>query len=314
MDEGTEWDAIVVGGGPAGLSGALWLARYRRRVLVVDAEDPRNAPTWAVHGYFGIEDPKPMELRELGRRQATDAGACYRAGVVDCIEGQEDDFRVRLEDGSTHTARRILLCTGLKDILPEIEGFQELYGTSIWHCPDCDGPTIKDLNIGVIGWGDSIVKYCLYMLTWTDRITILLHGHEPDMSPDALAALERFGIQVRPHVIERLEGSNGCLRSVVFVRDDQGTATDAEEFDALFFHIACGPGSTLAADLGCELEPGGEMDGILLIDRDHATSVPGVYAAGDITPGSRLSLRAAAEGARAAVGIHKSLIPDDRRF
>jgi thioredoxin reductase len=314
MDEGTEWDAIVVGGGPAGLSGALWLARYRRRVLVVDAEDPRNAPTWAVHGYFGIEDPKPLELRARGRQQAIDAGAAYLAGTVERIEGAADDFRVTLQDGRTHQAKRILLCTGLKDILPEIEGFQELYGTSIWHCPDCDGPTIKDLNIGVIGWGDSIVKYCMYMLTWTDRITILTHGHEAEMSDAARAALERFDIPVKQHVIARLEGANGCLRSVVFVRDDEETATDAEEFDALFFHIASGPGSTLAADLGCELDPSGAMDGILLVDKEHATTVAGVYAAGDIIPGSRLALRAAAEGARAAVGIHKSLIPDDRRF
>ena len=317
MEEGKSWDVIVVGGGPAGLCGAMWLARYRLSVLVVDAEDPRNAPTWAVHGYFGIEDPKPLELRELGRRQAVDAGACYQAGMVEKIEGAIDDFTVTLADGSAHRARRILLCTGLKDIVPEIPGFEELYGTSIWHCPDCDGPTIKDLNVGVIGWGDSTVKYCLYMLTWTDRLTLLTHGHDPELSEDAKAALERFGIQVRPHAIARLEGSNGCLRSVVFLRDqgvDQEPAEEAEDFDALFFHIACGPGSTLAADLGCELDPDGEWDGNLLIDRNHATTVPGVYAAGDITPGSRLSLRAAAEGARAAIGIHKSLIPDDRRF
>jgi thioredoxin reductase len=311
MSDGQPWDVVVIGGGPAGLCGAMWLARYRRRVLVVDAEDPRNKPTWAVHGYFGLDDPKPLELRERGRRQATDAGACYQAGMVDCVEGSIDDFTVTLEGGEVHRARRILLCTGLKDIIPEIPGFHDFYGTSIWHCPDCDGPTIKDLNIGVIGWGDSIVKFCMYMLTWTDRITILAHGHPLGFTEDGRAAVERHGLRVRPEVIERLEGSNGCLRSVVFVGRE---GEEAEDFDALFFHIACGPGSTLAADLNCELDPDGEMDGILLIDRNHATTVPGVYAAGDITPGSRLAIRAAAEGARAAVGIHKSLIPDDRRF
>jgi thioredoxin reductase len=311
MTDENAFDVVVVGGGPAGLCGAMWLARYRLRVMVVDAEDPRNKPAWAVHGYFGLDDPKPLELRERGRQQALDAGACYEAGMVDCIEGAIDDFTVTLEDGRMYRARRILLCTGLKDIVPEIPGFQELYGTSIWHCPDCDGPTIKDLKVGVIGWGDSIVKYCMYMLTWTDRLTILTHGHALAFTEDGRNALARHGIEVRSEVIDRLEGSNGCLRSAVFIGRE---GEEAEDFDALFFHIACGPGSTLAADLGCELDPEGEMDGMLLIDREYATTVPGVYAAGDITPGSRLAIRAAAEGARAAVGIHKSLIPADRKF
>jgi thioredoxin reductase len=297
----------VVGGGPAGLSGALWLARYRRRVRVFDEEDPRNAATWGVHGYFGIADPPPMHLRDMGRQQAVDAGACYEAASVSRIEGRADDFRVTLQDGRVVPTRRVLLATGLKDILPEIPGFAELYGTSIWHCPDCDGPTIADLKVGVLGWGDSIAKYCMYMLTWTERLVVLTHGHDADLSADAREILQRFDIPVRHEVIERFEGSNGCIRSVVFTG---GEGQEAEDFDAVFFHIACGPGSGLALDVGCAMDD----EGILEVDNDFQTSVPGIYAAGDITPGSRLAIRAAADGARAAIGIHKSLIPEERRF
>jgi thioredoxin reductase len=304
MPYGGMYDVIVVGGGPAGLAAGLWLARYRRKVRIFDAEDPRNAETWAVHGYLGIQDPPPAELRKVARLQAIDAGAEYEPVVVTEITGKQDDFTVALEDGRTFGARRILIATGLRDILPEIPGFDDFYGTSIWHCPDCDGPGIADKKVGVIGWGRSIAAYCMYMLTWTENLTILTHGHPPDMEEPAKAALERWNIPVREAVIERLEGEGGQIQRVVY------HGGETEEFDALFFHIASGPGSSFPADLGCEAD----LEGILEVDKNHETTVPGVYAAGDIIPGSRLALRAAAEGARAAVGIHKSLIPDDRRL
>lgn len=304
MPYGGMYDVIVVGGGPAGLAAGLWLARYRRKVRVFDAEDPRNAETWAVHGYLGIQDPPPAELRKVARLQAIDAGAEYEPVVVTEITGAQDDFTVTVEDGRTFGARRILIATGLRDILPEIPGFKDFYGTSIWHCPDCDGPGISDKKVGVIGWGRSIAAYCMYMLTWTENLTILTHGHPPDLEEPARAALERWNIPVREAVIERLEGEGGQIQRVVYHEGE------TEEFDALFFHIASGPGSSFPADLGCEAD----LDGILEVDKEHQTTVPGVYAAGDIIPGSRLALRAAAEGTRAAVGIHKSLIPDDRRL
>jgi thioredoxin reductase len=304
MTYGGMYDVIVIGGGPAGLSGALWLARYRRKVRVFDAEDPRNAATWAVHGYPGLDDISPQDLRKRLMRQAVDAGAEYEPGVVASVEGEQDDFQVTMEDGRVFGARRILIATGLKDIIPEIPGLEQFYGTSIWHCPDCDGPSVVDCKIGVIGWGRQIAAYCMYFLTWTEKMTVLTHGHPPDLAPEARAALQRWNIPVREDVIERLEGEGGQVQRVVF--HDGST----EDYDAMFFHIASGPGSSFAADMGCEADE----EGILEIDKEYQTTVAGVYAAGDIVPGSRLAIRAASEGIRAAVGIHKSLIPDDRRL
>jgi thioredoxin reductase len=304
MTYGGMYDVVVIGGGPAGLSGALWLARYRRKVRVFDAEDPRNAATWAVHGYPGLHDIAPQDLRKTLKLQAVDAGAEYERGVVLTVEGEQDDFKVTLEDGRVFGARRLLLATGLKDIVPEIPGLQDFYGSSIWHCPDCDGPSVVDRKVGVIGWGRQIAAYCMYFLTWTERLTVLTHGHPPDLEEKARAALERWNIPVREDVIERLEGEGGQVQRVVY--HDGST----EDYDALFFHIASGPGSSFAADMGCQADE----DGILEIDKEYQTTVPGVYAAGDIVPGSRLAIRAASEGVRAAVGIHKSLIDDDRRL
>ncbi len=304
MPHGGDYDVVVVGGGPAGLAGAFWLARYRRRVRVFDAEDPRNAVTWAVHGYPGLPDPKPAELRRALKLQAVDAGAEYEAACVQSVEGAADAFTVTLEDGRTFGARRILIATGLRDIVPEIEGLRTFYGGSIWHCPDCDGPSVPGKRLGVIGWGKGIARFCLYMLTWSDRMTVLTHGREPEMDADALAALERWGIPVRTEAITRLEGDEASqqVQRVVF------EGGEALEVDAMFFHIAVGPGSPLPASLACRVDE----DGLLQVDTDFCTSTAGVYAAGDIVPGSRLAVRAAYEGVRTAVAIHRSLIPDDR--
>ena len=303
-DESEIYDAVVIGGGPAGLAAAMWLARYRRRVRLFDAQDPRNKETWAVHGLLGNPDPPPMELRRVAREQAVQAGAELEAAVVEKVEGEKDDFRVTLADGRAFRARRLLFATGLKDIKPEVPGFDDFYGSSIWHCPDCDGPTITGKRVGVIGWGKGIARYCMYMLTWTDDLTILTHSQPHGMSDEAAAALERHGIRVRTEAIVALEGKDGQIERAAF---HDGTSL---EFDALFFHVASGAGSTLPQDLGCATDE----EGILEVDGDFETTVPGAYAAGDITPGSRLVTRAAYEGTRAALGVHKSLIPEDRRI
>lgn len=303
MPENETYDVVVIGGGPAGLAGALWLARYRKRVVIFDAENPRNEATWGVHGYLGLEDVPPMELRRIGRAQATGAGAEYEEATVESAEGEQDAFHVTLADGRAVQARRLLFATGLRDIIPEIPGLQDFYGSSIWHCPDCDGPGVEGLRVGVIGWGRQIAAFCMEMLTWTDRLTILTHGHQPELPDKSWAALERFGIPVRTDVIVRLEGESGCVQQAVF----EGGNT--QPFDAMFFHIAYGPGCSLPAALGCEADE----DGILSTDDDFQTSVPGVFAAGDVTHGSKLAIRAAAEGTRAAIGIYRSLQPAERR-
>jgi thioredoxin reductase len=302
MAEPETYDAIVIGGGPAGLAGALWLARYRRRVRVFDAEDPRNAATWGVHGYLGLKDPPPEEIRRIGREQALEAGAEYEAAAVARVEGEKDDFTVHLEDGRAFRARRLLLATGLRDIIPEIPGLLDFYGSTIFHCPDCDGPSVGDCRIGVIGWGRQIVSLCAWMLTWSRRLTVLTHGHPPDLDDAGRRTLERHGIAVREEVIERLEGEGGQVRRAVF------HGGGALEVDAVFFHIASGSGSPIAAELGVEVDE----DAVVQVDDEFETSVPGVYAAGDLTPGARLVIRAAYEGTRAAIGIQKSFVVPER--
>jgi thioredoxin reductase len=297
------YDAVVIGGGPAGLASALWLARYRVRARLIDTGDPRNAPTAGVHGYLGLQDIAPMELRRIGRAQAGEAGAEIELATVESVEGEIDDFRVRIADGRILAARRLLFATGLRDIIPEIPGLMDCYGQSIWHCPDCDGPEIAGRRVGVIGWGRPIVAYCMEMLTWADELVILTHGHPPDLPSRSQAALDRFGIGLRREVIREIHGKEGQVDEVTFADGSR------ESFGAIFFHIASGPGCSIPAALGCRANE----EGILEVDRDFETSVPGVYAAGDVTAGSKLAIRAAADGTRAALGIYRSLLPAERR-
>lgn len=294
-----QWDAVIVGGGPAGLSAALWLARYRRRAVIIDDDEPRNEAAWAVHGYPGFPDPRPDDLRRKLGEQARTAGASMDRGRVSEVRGEKGDFIVTEEGGRERHARRILLAYGRTDRLPDLAGLPELYGTSVFHCPDCDGPSIAGCNVGVIGHNRSAAGLALYLLTWAPRVTLLTNGLEPDLTEEARATLQRQHVAIRTERIVRLKGVDGQLEQV-----DVGGAP--LELDALFFHWGTDPASTLAQRTGCECESSGD---IRVQWTSMETSVPGIYAAGDIVGHPHLAITAAAQGVQAALAIHRSLLP-----
>lgn len=307
------YDCIVIGAGPAGLSAALFLARYRRRVLTFHHNSPRNLYSHGVHGFLGHHGIMPAELLARGRDEVTQHGGLIMEACVTGVEQVGDErFRVvagddKASEPQAFEARRLILATGLRDLTPDCPGFKDFYGISVFHCPDCDGFEVSGKRVVVLGRGSATVGFTLGLLTWTDKLTLVTNGDAGDMTDEHREKLARFNIPITNQSIASLEGDKETkqLRRVCF---DDG---EAMECDALFFNLGVEPASDLHETLGCKLDA---ECGLVWVDDSQQTSVRGVYAAGDLTPRSQLAIVAAAEGAMAAIHLHKSLIPDEQKI
>ena len=307
------YDCIVVGAGPAGLSASLFLARYRRRALTFHHNSPRNIYSHGVHAFLGHHGILPTELLERGRKEVTDHGGLIIEGCVTSVERIGDEhFRVSTGDGKivgqSFDARRLVLATGLRDLTPDCPGFGDFYGATVHHCPECDGFEVTNKRVAVLGHGKATVGFTLGLTTWTDQLTLITNGERGDMTEEHVAKLDALGVRITDQQIAKLEG-NVEAKQIERVRFEDG---DALECDALFFNLGTEPASSLHEMLGCRLDK--ECDGLIWVDEHQQTSVEGVYAVGDISPRSQLAIVAAAEGAMAAIHVHKSLIPEERRL
>ena len=293
-----EYDAIVVGGGPAGISAAGWLARYRRKVLLLDGGEHRNRWTRQVHGYLGRDPTSPQQLLEGARagllpyptseiREATATGAA---------RARTGDFVVETEEGPVR-GLRLVLCTGVADEFPEVEGFFEHYGASVFHCPTCDGYEAQGCHVVALGWSADVAGFALNLLDWAEAVTVVTNGPPFQGEEVHREALARHGVPVVEDEATELVGGRGDLRAV---RLKGGQTIGCQ---LAFFSIAHHPKTELARQLGCEVTE----EGYVAVDLEGATSVKGVYAAGDLTPGLQLVQVAAAKGAAAGVACALSL-------
>jgi thioredoxin reductase len=297
------YDCIVIGAGPAGLSASLFLARYLHRTLTFHHNSPRNEYAHGVHGFLGHHGISPAELLARGRDEVTKHGGLIIEACVTAVEAvAPEHFRVFVGGQKAFDARRLLLATGLRDLTPDCPGFREFYGWSVFHCPDCDGYEVRDKRVAVLAHGDNATGFTENLLTWTNQLTLLTDRGE--LANDDLAKLTKLDVRVRTESLVALEGDKSTkqLQRVLFAEGEP------LECDALFFNL----GTELATDfhetLGCRLDP---ECGLLWVDDTQQTSIKGVYGAGDITPNSQLAVVAAAEGAMAAIHIHRSLFPKE---
>jgi thioredoxin reductase (NADPH) len=300
-----KYDVVIVGGGPAGLSAGLWLARYLHDVVVVDSGDPRNWETRGVNGFLGHQGIRSPELRKLGRSEGATYGVDFVAGIVDTAENENGDlFVVKLRDGSTMQAKRILLAIGIKDVWPAIPGLGDCYGETVHVCPDCDGYETRDKKTVVIGTGRKAVGMALALTTWTRQIVICTNGLAPDMDQELLDRLKALNIPVLDQPITCVLSKDKDIRGLEL---EGGMSLDCER---LYFAIGQYPADDLGAQLGCKRDQMGRLE----IDSRNHTSVRNVYAAGDIAPGPQMAIVAAASGAVAAIAIHASLVPESRKL
>jgi thioredoxin reductase len=278
------------------------LGRCRRTVVVFDAGQQRNRAAHAIHGFLTRDGASPAELLEAARAELAGYPTVdLREGLVVDVTGARGAFRVWTADGIEVEARRVLLATGVIDVLPDIEGLPELFGTSVHHCPHCDGYEYADRPIAVYGQTGQGIEAALAMLAWSDDVALLSDGRP--LAPEDRARCESLGVLVCEESIVRLEGADGRLERVVF------SGGPALPRDALFIVAGQREQSELAKKLGCEIDGAGAV----VTDAHEVTRVPGIYAAGDASIGEQLVVVAAAEGAIAATAIHFSLWEEELR-
>ncbi|WP_040702311.1 NAD(P)/FAD-dependent oxidoreductase [Nocardiopsis ganjiahuensis] len=306
MNEPTRsFEAVVVGGGAAGLAGALTLARARRSVLVIDGGQPRNAPAQGVHAYLGSEGTSPADLLARGRAEVTSYGGVVEQGQVVGLKRTEGGFAVEREDGSVVAAQRLLVTTGLVDELPDIPGLAEHWGTGVLHCPYCHGWEVRDRPVGVVASGPVAVHASLLWRQWTEKVTLFAHPGR------TLGSLEREklaarGITVVDSPVEAVLSEEGGVSGVRTV-DGSVVAVDAVVVPTFMRSR-----SQLLVDLGLEVseQKMGEhvMGTYVAADATGATAVPGVWVAGNVTSVSEQVIGSAAAGNKAGAMINADLV------
>ena len=299
------FDVAIVGGGPAGLTASVFLARYQRSVVLIDSGDPRNWETRGINGYLGLPGIEPSELRARGRNEARQYGVELADACVDTAGDDGDDGFLLASTAGEFRARRVLLAIGLKDVWPDIPGLEHAYGETAHVCPDCDGFETRDKKTVVIGHGRKAVGMALKLLTWTSEIIICTNGAPAEMDdPEYCRKLDALNVPVLTDRVTRARVSRG---RVYCLELENGMQLDAER---IFFAIGQYPADDLGAQLGCHRDTGGHI----VVDKHCHSSVRNVFAAGDIVGGAQLAIVAAADGAVAALAIHKSLVPAELKL
>jgi len=303
MDNETTYDVVVIGGGAAGLSGALVLGRARRTVLVVDAGTPRNAPAAHLHNYLGREGASPHDLLAIGREEV----ARYGVQVVDgearsATRRPDGSFVVQLADRSV-TARRLLLASGIVDVLPDVPGLAEGWGRTVLHCPYCHGWEVRDHALGILATGDHAVHQALAFRQLSSDIVLFQHT-APPFGEEELEKLAARGVQVVEGEVAAW-GPDG-------VRLVDGTVVERQE---LVVAAVVRARLELLGDLGLELTDY-EMDGQVVAtyvaaDPMGLTAVPGVWVAGNLADPRAQVINAAAGGLVAGAGINADLGGED---
>ncbi|WP_100497527.1 NAD(P)/FAD-dependent oxidoreductase [Geodermatophilus chilensis] len=302
-----EYDVVVVGGGAAGLNGALVLARSRRSVVVVDAGAPRNAPATGVHGLLAREGMPPGELLERGRAEVRSYGGSVVDGEVVGADRDGDGFTVGLADGRTVRARRLLVTTGLVDELPDVPGLRERWGRDVLHCPYCHGWEVRDQAIGVLACGPMAVHQVLLFRQLSADVTLFAHT-QPAPSGEQAEQLAALGVPVVRGEVTGLEVADDRLAGV---RLADGTLVQRAAV-AVQSRMVARTGFLAGLGLTPVPHPSG-MGEHLVADAAGRSAVPGVWLAGNVTDLAAQVGAAAAGGAAAAAQVNHDLVLEDTR-
>ncbi|BBH22874.1 hypothetical protein Back11_42190 [Paenibacillus baekrokdamisoli] len=291
-------DCAIIGGGPAGLNAALVLGRARRKVVMFDNNQPRNAVTQESHGFITRDGISPSVFRRIAHEDIGKyASVAMKTDKIVEVKQEKDVFSLVTEKGERYQARKIILATGLKEILPSVNGLPDYYGKSLFSCPYCDGWELRDKPLVVISEMDRAVHMIGIVSNWTDDLVLATNGHAV-LSGEQQELLHSKGIRVYEQKISELLGTEGLLQGIRF---EDGVEVSRE---GGFITPAWLQAAPFGESLGCAMNSLGG----LVTDEFGRTNIKGVYAAGDtsvIAPSQVII--AAAEGSRAAIGVNSDL-------
>ncbi|MFE9836873.1 NAD(P)/FAD-dependent oxidoreductase [Streptomyces sp. NPDC005551] len=300
------YEAVVVGGGTAGLSAGLVLGRARRTTLVVDSGEPRNAPAAHMQGYLSRDGMPPTEFLAEGRREIERYGVeLVRDRAVDVSRDGAGEFEVTLAAGRTVHARRLVVATGLADELPPVPGVAERWGRDVLHCPYCHGWEVRDEPFGVLATGPMSIHQALIVSHWSKDVRLFLHTVDEDTLPDEdLRRLAAAGVDVVPGEVAGLVTADDRLTGI---RLADGTVHDRA---VLFVAARLSPRTELLEKLGAEFHETA-FGTYPVVDETGRTTVPGVWAAGNATSHAEQVVNAASAGYRAAAALNGDLVFGD---
>lgn len=295
-----DFDVAIVGGGPAGLSAALILGRAVRKVIVFDQGAPRNAPSREAHSVFTRDGTPPPELLTTARQQLKPYDVTILDAEVSGIQKKDEGFELITTSDMQAAARKVILCTGRVDLMPDIPAIEQFWGKTVVHCPYCHGWELRDEPVAALVNRHSALNFASLLNGWSNDLVLLSNGLL-DIDFNIREQIDAHGIPIIEDNIRKLAGSDGMLEEVVF---ENGKTLGRK---ALFID----PKQKLRSDLYRELDLEYDKDGDLKINRFGETSLPGMYVAGDAAPGMQQITIAAASGAEIAIGVNHKLLEED---
>ncbi|MEO5744926.1 MAG: NAD(P)/FAD-dependent oxidoreductase [Terracoccus sp.] len=299
----SQYDVVVIGGSAAGLSGALVLSRALRTVLVVDAGSPRNAPATHLHGFLSRDGIPPAELLTAGRHEVTGyGGQILEATVTELVPDGRSGFWALLQDGQRISARRLLVATGLRDELPDLPGLRGRWARDVLHCPYCHGHEVRGRQLGVLGGTPGAVRYALIVRQWSHDVVYFT-------PPDLLTATERTQLLARAIGVVETTIEHLVIDDTDQLRGVQMSDGCVIPRDTLFVPPHFVPNNTLLLGLGAAAD----TDGWVSVDPTGRTSIPGVWAAGNVVDPRAQVITAAGAGSAAAIALNTDLVEEDVR-
>lgn len=298
MKSSNNFNVIIIGGSYAGLAAGMALGRSLKRVLIIDAGLPCNRQTPYSHNFLTQDGKTPQEIAKLARHQVEKYETVkFFHGVAARGVKTESGFEIHAESGEVFNAGKLIFASGIKDIMPEIEGYTECWGISVLHCPYCHGYEVRSEKTGILGNGEYGFEFSLLISNWTTDLTLYTNG-KSTLTSDQTLLLGRHNIHIIETPIEKLTHIDGHLQKIIF---NDGTSTACT---ALYTRNPFEQNSFIPAALGCELTE----EGYIKVDAFQKTTVPGIFACGDNTSRMRTVANAVAMGTTAGITVNKEIV------